>query len=132
VTGTGRGTGADAPAGAFEVVPLAARPELALPALELPAAGWPEFMRHDPAAERYQHRPASELAAFQVLLVDEKDKLAAVGVSIPFAWDGTMRGSRPAGTPSSSRASVTSTAGAGRPRCRPSRSRSRPPGTARA
>jgi GNAT superfamily N-acetyltransferase len=96
VTGSGRGTGATPQQGAFQVVSLAARPELTLPALELLAAGWPEFMQHDPAAERYQPRLATELAAFQVLLVDEKDELAAVGVSIPFAWDGTM-GGLPAG-----------------------------------
>jgi hypothetical protein len=92
VTGTGRGTGATPQQGAFQVVSLATRPELTLPVLELLAAGWPEFMQHEPAAERYQHRLATELAAFQVLLVDEKDELAAVGVSIPFAWDGTNGG----------------------------------------
>jgi GNAT superfamily N-acetyltransferase len=93
VTGTGRGTGATPQQGAFQVVSLAARPELTLPALELLAAGWPEFMRHDPTAERHQARLATELAGFQALLVDrEKDELAALGVSIPFAWDGTLAG----------------------------------------
>jgi GNAT superfamily N-acetyltransferase len=93
VTGTGRGTGATPQQGAFQVVSLAARPELTLPALELLAAGWPEFMRHDPTAERHQARLAIELAGFQALLVDrEKDELAALGVSIPFAWDGTLAG----------------------------------------
>jgi GNAT superfamily N-acetyltransferase len=96
VTGTGRGTGATPQQGAFQVVSLAARPELTLPALELLSAGWPEFMQHDPAAERHQVRLATELAGFQVLLVDEKDELAALGVSIPFAWDGTL-GGLPAG-----------------------------------
>ncbi|MFL5793845.1 MAG: GNAT family N-acetyltransferase [Actinomycetota bacterium] len=93
MTGTGRGTGATPQQGAFQVVSLAARPELTLPALELLAAGWPEFMRHDPTAERHQARLATELAGFQALLVDrEKDELAALGVSIPFAWDGTLAG----------------------------------------
>jgi GNAT superfamily N-acetyltransferase len=93
VTGTGRGTGATPQQGVFQVVSLAARPELTLPALELLAAGWPEFMRHDPTAERHQARLATELAGFQALLVDrEKDELAALGVSIPFAWDGTLAG----------------------------------------
>src|SRR5215217_8170616 len=50
-------------------------------------------MRHDPTAERHQARLATELAGFQALLVDrEKDELAALGVSIPFAWDGTLAG----------------------------------------
>jgi GNAT superfamily N-acetyltransferase len=88
VTGAGRGTG-----GAFQVVPLAALPELALPALELLAAGWPEFMQHDPAAGRHQDRLAGELADFQVLLVDrDKDDLAGLGVCVPFAWDHTVQG----------------------------------------
>ena len=56
------------------------------------AAGWPAFMQHDPAAERYQDRLAGELGGFQVLLVDEKDDVAAVGASIPFVWDGTVAG----------------------------------------
>ncbi|HKQ00774.1 MAG TPA: GNAT family N-acetyltransferase [Actinomycetes bacterium] len=97
MTGSGRGTGATPQQGAFQVVSLAARPELTLPALELLAAGWPEFMQHDPAAERHQARLATELAGFQALLVDrEKDELAALGVSIPFTWDGTL-GGLPAG-----------------------------------
>jgi hypothetical protein len=96
VTGTGRGTGATPQQGAFQVVSLAARPELTLPALELLAVGWPEFMRHDPTAERHQARLATELAGFQALLVDrEKDELAALGVSIPFAWDGPRPACRP-------------------------------------
>jgi GNAT superfamily N-acetyltransferase len=77
----------------LRAVSLADRPELALPALELLAAGWPEFMQHDPAAARHQARIATELAGFQALLVDpEKDELAALGVAIPFAWDGARAG----------------------------------------
>jgi hypothetical protein len=76
----------------YQAVSLAERPELLGPALELHTVGWPEFMQHDPAAERYEARLGGELAAFQVLLLDEKDELAAAGVSIPFAWDGTVAG----------------------------------------
>jgi GNAT superfamily N-acetyltransferase len=76
----------------YQVVSLRQRPDLLQPVLELQAVGWPAFLQHDPAAERYRPRLAGELAAFQVLLVDEKDELAAVGVSIPFAWDGTLVG----------------------------------------
>lgn len=120
--------------GAFQVVSLAARPELTLPALELLAAGWPEFMRHDPTAERHQARLATELAGFQALLVDrEKDELAALGVSIPLRLGrGPRPACRPAGTPSSSRASATWTRGAGRPPSRPSRSPSPRSAAARA
>jgi len=76
----------------YQVVSLAERPELLQPALELHAVGWPEFMQHDPAAPEYEARLADELAGFQVLLLDEKGELAAAGVSIPFAWDGTPDG----------------------------------------
>jgi GNAT superfamily N-acetyltransferase len=76
----------------LQVRSLAERPELTLPALELLAVGWPEFMQHDPVAERHQARLASELAGFQALLLDDKDELAALGVAIPFAWDGTLPG----------------------------------------
>ena len=87
MTGTEQGTGGTAHE-AFQVVSLADRPELARPVLELLAVGWPEFMQHDPAAQRHQGRIATELARFQVLLLDrDKDELAAAGVSIPFAWD---------------------------------------------
>ena len=71
---------------------LADRPDLAGAMWGMPTS-WPEFMRHDPTAERHQARLAIELAGFQALLVDrEKDELAALGVSIPFAWDGTLAG----------------------------------------
>jgi GNAT superfamily N-acetyltransferase len=78
------------------VVSLERRPDLLAPLLELLRVGWPEFMRHDPTAERYQALLARELGAFQLLLVDERDDLAAAGVSIPFVWDGTL-GGLPAG-----------------------------------
>jgi hypothetical protein len=79
----------------YQVVSLAERPELLQPALELHAVGWPQFLLHDPAAPDYEARLAGELADFQVLLLDEKDELAAAGVSIPFAWDGTPEGLPP-------------------------------------
>ena len=76
----------------YHVVSLERRPELLTPLRELLAVGWPEFMRHDPTAERFETRLAGELGAFQLLLVDEKDDLAAVAASIPFVWDGTEQG----------------------------------------
>jgi hypothetical protein len=78
--------------GEFRIVSLQARPDLVQPARELLAVGWPEFMQHDPTAEQYEARLAGELGEFQLLLVDEKDELAALGVSIPFVWDGTLDG----------------------------------------
>jgi hypothetical protein len=76
----------------YHAVSLADRPDLLEPMLELHAVGWPEFLQHDPAAERYEPRLAGELARFQVLLLDEKDELAGAGIAIPFMWDGTADG----------------------------------------
>jgi GNAT superfamily N-acetyltransferase len=76
----------------FHVVSLERRPELLTPLRELLAVGWPEFLQHDPTAERFETRLAGELGAFQLVLVDEKDDLAAVAASIPFVWDGTEQG----------------------------------------
>jgi GNAT superfamily N-acetyltransferase len=76
----------------YRVVSLAQRPELVTPALELLAAGWPEFMQHSQTAQRCQPRLAEDFAACQVLLLDPKDEAVAVGVSIPFVWDGTLEG----------------------------------------
>lgn len=83
----------------YQAASLAERPELLQPALELHAVGWPRFLLHDPAAPDYEARLATELADVQVLLLDQKDELAAAGVSILFAWDGTPEGLPPAGTP---------------------------------
>ena len=49
-------------------------------------------MQHDPVAERHQACLATELARFQVLLLDDKEELVGLGVAIPFAWDGTLAG----------------------------------------
>ena len=88
----------------YRVASLAERPDLLEPVLELHAVGWPEFLQHDPAAERYEPRLAGDLADFQVLLLDGKDELAAVGVSIAFTWGGAVghggaRSARPGSEP---------------------------------
>jgi hypothetical protein len=76
----------------YRVVSLQQRPELVTPALALLAAGWPEFMQHDQTAQRCQSRLAEDFAAYQVVLMGPKHEPVAVGVSIPFAWDGTLEG----------------------------------------
>jgi GNAT superfamily N-acetyltransferase len=76
----------------YQIVSLEQQPQLLTPLRELLAVGWPEFMQHDPTAERYEARLAGELGTFQLLLVDEKDEVVAAGVSIPFVWDGTVDG----------------------------------------
>jgi hypothetical protein len=56
MAGSAQGTAGTPEGTAFAIVSLDARPELTLPALELLAVGWPEFMQHDPVAERHQAR----------------------------------------------------------------------------
>jgi GNAT superfamily N-acetyltransferase len=76
----------------YRTVLLSERPDLAAAGVELDAAAWPEFMAHDAAQERYLPRLLEDFAAFQVLLLDGDGTLAAIGASIPFAWDGTVAG----------------------------------------
>ena len=55
-------------------------------------AAWPEFMLQDPVANRLWHHLDEELAAWQYLLLDADDRIAAAGNSAPLSWDGTDDG----------------------------------------
>lgn len=71
---------------------LAEQPDLE-PAIERHAtAAWPEFMFHDPVAGRLWDHLHSELAAFQLMLLDGDGAIAASGNCAPLAWDGTDAG----------------------------------------
>ncbi len=48
---------------------------------------WPEFMNHDPVANRFFPRLREELAEFQLVLLDG-DEVVAHANTIPVAWDG--------------------------------------------
>jgi GNAT superfamily N-acetyltransferase len=53
---------------------------------------WPEFMFHDPVAGRLWHRLERDFAAFQFALRDSAagDRIAAVGHTLPFCWEGDL------------------------------------------
>lgn len=74
----------------FTVRTLAERPDL-LDAMEnVNVAGWPEFMLHDPIADKYFGNLYDYFPEFQVMLVDENDTVIASGNTIPATWDGTV------------------------------------------
>lgn len=85
----------DAP-DALRLVTLAERPDLDDALGDHNAAAWPEFMLHFPVAGRLWHHLAEDFAAWQLMLLDADDGIAAAGNSAPLAWDGTD-GGLPAG-----------------------------------
>lgn len=80
------------PTGALRLVTLAERPDLEDALEDHNGAAWPEFMLHFPVAGRLWHHLAEDFAAWQFLLLDEADAIAAAGNSAPLAWDGTDDG----------------------------------------
>jgi GNAT superfamily N-acetyltransferase len=72
--------------GAIEVVSLAERKELGE---DLPfGAGWPEFIFHDPVADRCFEAMGDRFADLNLVLLDG-DTVVAGGWGVPIAWDGT-------------------------------------------
>lgn len=53
---------------------------------------WPEFMFHDPVAGRLWHMLETAFAAYQFALrdTDADDRIAAVGHTLPFHWEGAL------------------------------------------
>jgi hypothetical protein len=72
----------------LRLVNLAERPDLedALDAHNM--AAWPDFMLNDSVADELWHYLHRELAAFQLILLDG-DEIMAAANSAPLAWDGT-------------------------------------------
>ena len=56
------------------------------------SASWPEFMHHDPVADRCWNRLRDDWPAFQLVLVDETGEVAAASQAAPLQWDGTDEG----------------------------------------
>jgi GNAT superfamily N-acetyltransferase len=74
------------------LVRIADEPELWRPADEMCSAAWPEFMLHDPVADRCWGRLHDDWPAFQLVLVDEAGAVAAASQAAPLEWDGTAAG----------------------------------------
>lgn len=55
---------------------------------EITDLAWPEFMLHDPVANGSWHELFDRFADYQFALLDtEKNRMAAMGNSVPFYWD---------------------------------------------
>lgn len=74
----------------FQVVTLAERPDLIDAVNHLGGSPWPEFMLHDPIADKHFWRLYDTFQKFQVALLDEDGELAGEGNAIPVTWDGTV------------------------------------------
>lgn len=72
----------------YEVFTLRQRPDLRDKAQRAGANVWPEFMLHDPVADRYWERLFTEFPNFQVVVCDAEDRVVATGNTIPFYWSG--------------------------------------------
>jgi GNAT superfamily N-acetyltransferase len=82
------------PAG-HRLIRVADEPEWWRPADTMCTAAWPEFMLHDPTADRCWHRLRDDWPQFQLVLVDENHGspvVAAASQAAPLSWDGTDAG----------------------------------------
>jgi GNAT superfamily N-acetyltransferase len=67
---------------------MAERPDLRPRGREL-ASVWPDFMHHDPVANRFFGRVRTERAEFQFFALDEDaDQVVAEGNALPVFWNG--------------------------------------------
>jgi GNAT superfamily N-acetyltransferase len=79
------------PAG-HRLVNVAEAPETWRPADEMCSAAWPEFMLHDPVADRCWGHLHDDWPRFQLVLLDEVGGVAAAAQAAPLWWDGTDDG----------------------------------------
>lgn len=68
------------------------RPDLEDQARQIGAQIWPEFMLHDPVADRYWERLFTDFPEFQIVVCDSEDRVLSGGNTIPFSWNGTPEG----------------------------------------
>lgn len=76
----------------YQIVTLDQRPDLidAADKLASQSGAWPEFMLHDPVADKHFWRLYDTFPANQLVLLDDQGGLAAMGNTIPVTWDGTL------------------------------------------
>lgn len=74
------------------LVRIADRPDLWAPANLMASAAWPEFMQHDPVADRLWPRLPADWPAWQLALVDPIGAVVAASQAAPLRWDGTDAG----------------------------------------
>ena len=76
---------------AYSVRTLAQHPRLRSHFGRLHGVAWPAFL-HDDVVSAVWPRLYSDFPDYQIALCDRSGKVVAVGNTIPFAWDGTIRG----------------------------------------
>ena len=74
------------------LVRVADDPALWGPADRMCGASWPEFMIHDPVADRHWGRLRDDWPELQLVLVDGAGEVAAASQAAPLVWDGTDEG----------------------------------------
>lgn len=76
----------------YTVYSIAERPDLLDETDHMNGGGWPEFMLHDPVADKHFWRLYDTFPEFQVILVDAAVRVIGCGNTIPVTWDGTANG----------------------------------------
>jgi GNAT superfamily N-acetyltransferase len=71
---------------------VADEPQLWRPADLMCSSVWPEFMLHDPVANRNWGRLRDDWPAFQLVMLDGAGAVAAAAQAAPLHWDGTDTG----------------------------------------
>ncbi len=79
------------PAG-HRLVTIADEPGLWRPTDEMCSSVWPEFMLHDPVADRCWDHLRDVWPQFQLVLLDESGVVAAAAQAAPLFWDGRYEG----------------------------------------
>src|SRR5262245_60268873 len=60
---------------------------------DITVSSWPEFMLHDPIVDENWHELFDRFEDYQFAMLDiEKDRMAAMGNSLPFYWDQPLDG----------------------------------------
>jgi GNAT superfamily N-acetyltransferase len=73
----------------MRIVTLADRPDL-LQAMWEMESPWPEFMHHDPVANRLFSQVPELFPEYQILAVDEANAVIGRVIAIPVRWDGRV------------------------------------------
>ncbi len=76
----------------YTIVTLAERPDLVDETDHMNGAAWPEFMLHDPVADKLFGRLYDTFPEYQSVILDDNGKVIACGNAIPLTWDGTLEG----------------------------------------
>ena len=78
----------------FSVVTLDERPDLIerVDELATKTGAWPEFILHDPVADKLFWRLYDTFPAYQIALLDSHGTMVGIGNIIPVTWDGTLEG----------------------------------------